>query len=115
MKNKFSALITFGIILMLSLFTLQSCTTGPPTPTPIATEQATTDSLEKVAQSTPNRYIIVKDGQSVTASVITYTTTTTKGSDGKENTVQALHYICPCGAKGTVLPPYTVDTIKQAL
>jgi hypothetical protein len=106
MKNKLLAILMVATIISLSCC-MVSCTCGDGASTVLSQQ----DSLIAIAPTTPVRIAIIgSDGTQHIASVMYYSTQT--AWNGKDSvSVRALNYICPCGASGTLLPPYTVDTI----
>lgn len=109
MKNKVSALMLFGIVLIAGM-TITACNFGN---APTTSESKSLMDSATSASTTVRYAIKDSQGKEVIASVITYSTVTTTDSNGKQVTALEANYICPCGKTGTVMPPYTVDIIHK--
>lgn len=116
MKRKTSALLSFGIMLIIAFTILMpSCTigSGEKSKPPITVH----DSLINLARNTTARYEIITPKETVIASIITYKDSIVQDpiTGVHQLTMQVLDYVCPCGKMGTIIPPYKVDTIKKLM
>lgn len=106
MKQLIIGPIVFALCLCLLTTSITSCTVGDGKGKPPASTEATgpqhSDYRFELTTSTNQR--IIADG-------IFYRDSVYSPNGGSPMTNRVLDYICPCGKTGTLLPPYTVDTI----
>lgn len=116
MKHTLKLGLLAAILLLAVVFTFTSCTMGDgPGKKPPLTGQ---DSIADVAAHTTARYAVKEqygDSSEVIAAVIIFGDSVGEEplTGAKQVIMKAAYYTCSCGAHGVILPPYTIDTLKQ--